>query len=419
MPNTPLPPQRILWTMPYLPWPITSGGKARQYHLLRCMAERGHRITLLVQSKTPADAEVHAALKPLVDELIVLPRRPLKHPLTLWHAACSRLPLLTSVNGFAPELSARFEALLQSRRWDIVQIEHSYGLQPFLAALQRHRQPFLLVEHNVESELGAATYGRWPVLARPLAWYDQWRARRWEHHALALADVVVAVTDNDACKLATIGGRPTCVVSNGVDTRGFADVQPDATGQRVLFVGNYEYAPNVDAVEWALGEVWPRLWALRPEARFVVCGHAMPDAWRQRWPDARIEWRGYVPSLPEVQSQSAVFMAPLRSGGGSKLKVLEALAAGLPVVSTREGLSGLDVQDGVQARVADTAEAMAQATAELLAQPERAKALGQAARQHVGARFDWRAAASQLEAAYAVHGAAHASARGALSGGRA
>lgn len=394
--------QRILWTMPYLPWPITSGGKARQYHLLRCMAERGHRITLLVQSKTPADAEVHAALKPLVEELIVLPRRPLKHPLTLWRAAFSRLPLLTSINGFAPELSARFEALLQSRRWDIVQVEHSYGLQPFLDALQRHRQPFLLVEHNVESDLGAATYGKWPAFARPLAWWDQWRARRWERIALASAERVVAVTDSDARKLGAIGGRPTSVVSNGVDIRGFADVKPDAAGQRVLFVGNYEYAPNVDAIAWALDEVWPRLWALRPDARFMVCGHAMPDAWRQRWTDPRIEWRGFVPSLPEVQSQAAVFMAPLRSGGGSKLKVLEALAAGLPVVSTREGLSGLDVKDGVQARVADSADAMAQAAAELLAQPAQAQALGQAARQHVTARFDWGAAAAQLEATYAL-----------------
>lgn len=392
--------QRILWTMPYLPWPITSGGKARQYHLLRCMAERGHRITLLVQSKTPADAEVHAALKPLVEELIVLPRRPLKHPLTLWHAAFSRLPLLTSINGFAPELSARFEALLQCRRWDIVQIEHSYGLQPFLSALQRHRQPFLLVEHNVESDLGAATYGKWPAFARPLAWVDQWRARRWERIALGQAARVVAVTESDARKLAAIGGRPTSVVSNGADVRGFAGVTPDASSQRVLFVGNYEYAPNVDAIAWALDEVWPRLWALRPDARFMVCGHAMPDAWRQRWPDPRIEWRGFVPSLPEVQSQAAVFMAPLRSGGGSKLKVLEALAAGLPVVSTREGLSGLDVSDGVQACVADSAEAMARAAADLLADPARAQALGQAARAHVTARFDWGAAAAQLEAAH-------------------
>lgn len=394
-------PLRILWTMPYLPWPITSGGKARQFHLLRCMAARGHHITLLVQSKTEADAEVRAALAPFVKELIVLPRRALRHPVTLCHAALSRLPLLATVNGHAPALSARFESLLQRQAWDVVQIEHSYGLQPFIGALRRHAQPFVLVEHNVESELGAATYGKWPRWSRPLARYDQWRARRWERQALSHASVVVAVTDGDARTLGRISGRPTCVVSNGVDTRGFAEVTPDARSQNVLFVGNYEYAPNLDAVEWALEAVWPRIWARCPQARFVVCGHALPASWRERWPDPRIEWRGYVRSLTEVQSQCALFLAPLRSGGGSKLKVLEALAASLPVISTREGLSGLDVQDGVQARVADTAEAMAQAVVDLLRHPTQAHALGQAARAHVTRHFDWDAAALELEAAYA------------------
>lgn len=129
---------RILWTLPYLPWPITSGGKARQYHLIREMARRGHAITLLVQSKTPADAAVQAALAPWVERLVVLPRRGLRHPLTLWHAAVSRLPLLTSINGHAPALSQAFEALL-AQPWDVVQIEHSYGLHPYLEVLQRRR----------------------------------------------------------------------------------------------------------------------------------------------------------------------------------------------------------------------------------------------------------------------------------------
>ena len=391
---------RILWTMPYLPWPITSGGKARQYHLLRTMAQRGHEITLLVQSKTPADADVHAALSPWVKELIVLPRRALYSPRTLWHAAFSRLPLLTTINGHAPALSERFDDLLHRRRWDIVQIEHSYGFQPFEAALQRHHQPFLLVEHNFESDLGAATYGKWPAWARPLARFDQWRARRWEQHVAGQATALVAVTESDARKFAAITTRPTYVVNNGVDISGFAQVKPDVRGQRVLFVGNYEYAPNVDAIEWALDEVWPRIWVLQPQVRFVVCGHAMPDAWRQRWPDPRIEWRGYVDSLPAVQGESAVFIAPLRFGGGSKLKVLEALAASLPVVSTMEGLSGLGVQADQEALVADDAEAMAQAVSALLQDPEGALQMGQRARAHVTAHFDWTACAQQLEQAH-------------------
>lgn len=395
-------PLRILLTMPYLPWPITSGGKAREYHLLRALAQRGHEITLLVQAKTEADADVQAALAPWVKELIVLPRRSLKDPRTLWRAACSPLPLLTTVNGHAPALARQFEQLLQRQRWDVVQIEHSYGYQPFEAALKRHRQPFILVEHNVESELGAATYGKWPSWARPFARYDQWRGRRWERHVLGQASLVVAVTESDARKLGAWTRRPPHVVTNGADIQGFASVKPDLASKRVLFVGNYEYAPNVDAVEWAMEAIWPRIWALQPEARFVVCGHALPAAWRQRWPDPRIEWRGYVDHLPTVQSQSAVFLAALRFGGGSKLKVLEALAAGLPVVSTTEGLSGLGVTAGEQAMVADSAEAMAQAVCGLLDEPDRAGQMGLRARAHVTARFDWQACATQLEAAYAA-----------------
>lgn len=395
-------PLRILLTMPYLPWPITSGGKAREYHLLRALAQRGHEITLLVQAKTEADADVQAALAPWVKELIVLPRRSLKDPRTLWRAACSPLPLLTTVNGHAPALARQFEQLLQRQRWDVVQIEHSYGYQPFEAALKRHRQPFILVEHNVESELGAATYGKWPSWARPFARYDQWRGRRWERHVLGQASLVVAVTESDARKLGAWTRRPPHVVTNGADIQGFASVKPDLASKRVLFVGNYEYAPNVDAVEWAMEAIWPRIWALQPEARFVVCGHALPAAWRQRWPDPRIEWRGYVDHLPTVQSQSAVFLAALRFGGGSKLKVLEALAACLPVVSTTEGLSGLGVTAGEQAMVADSAEAMAQAVCGLLDEPDRAGQMGLRARAHVTARFDWQACATQLEAAYAA-----------------
>ncbi|KGM42158.1 glycosyl transferase [Aquabacterium sp. NJ1] len=393
---------RILLTMPYLPWPITSGGKARQYHLLRAMAQRGHDITLLVQAKTEADADVKAALAPWVKELIVLPRRALKDPRTLWRAAFSPLPLLTTVNGHAPALTRQFEQLLQRQHWDIVQIEHSYGYQPFEAVLSRHRQPFVLVEHNVESELGAATYGKWPAWAKPFARYDQWRGRRWERHVLGQASLVVAVTESDARKLGAWTRRPPHVVTNGADIQGFASVKPDLASKRVLFVGNYEYAPNVDAIEWAMEAIWPRLWALQPDARFVVCGHALPPAWRQRWADPRIEWRGYVDHLPSVQSQSAVFLAALRFGGGSKLKVLEALAAGLPVVSTTEGLSGLGVKAGEQAMVADNAEAIAQAVSHLLDHPEQAVQMGLRARAHVTARFDWQACATQLEAAYAA-----------------
>ncbi|VEB44151.1 sugar transferase, PEP-CTERM/EpsH1 system associated [Chromobacterium violaceum] len=219
---------KLLWTLPYLPWPTTSGGKLRQYHLLKELALRGHRITLLVQSKEPPSAECRRELEKLVDRLIVLPRRPLRHPWTLLLAALAPHPLLASVNGFAPALRKRFAELLREE-WDAVQIEHSYGLQPFLAELRKRRQPFLLTEHNVESSLAAATYQHLPDWLTPFIHWDRWRYRRWERRALAAPAIVAAVTLTDAAELARRGGRQVEVVVNGVDCMAFAGVRPPMT----------------------------------------------------------------------------------------------------------------------------------------------------------------------------------------------
>ncbi|STQ90424.1 glycosyltransferase family 4 protein [Iodobacter fluviatilis] len=389
----------ILWTLPYLPWPTTSGGKLRQYHLLRALAHRGHRITLLVQSKERLTPEVKAQIERIVDRLIVLPRRPLRHPLTLAAAAFAPYPLLASVNGFASRLERVFAALLEGS-WDVIQIEHSYGLQPFLRQLQVRKQPFLLTEHNVESSLGAATYQQMPAWMRPFIRFDQWRYRLWEKRVLSAACCVAAVTAEDAERLAKIGQRAVDVVINGVDTAAFAHVWPNLNSQRILFIGNFEYPPNRDAVVWSLDEIMPEVWAAQPDARFVICGYAMPDAWRTRWPDSRIEWCGFVPDLTLEQQKSALFLAPLREGGGSKLKVLEALAAGLPLVSTPQGVSGLALQAGQHYRVGQTAAELALAVIRLLNQGEDAREMAEAGRLYACQNNDWQISASQLETLY-------------------
>lgn len=392
-------PLRILWTLPYLPWPTTSGGKLRQYHLLRTLSQRGHRITLLVQSKEPLTEATRQRLSQVVEHLIVLPRRPLKHWRTLLAAAFAPYPLLVSVNGLSPALERRFSDLL-NESWDVVQIEHSYGLQPYLDLLQQGRRPFLLTEHNLESSLGAATYQHLPWWVVPYVLYDQWRYRRWEKRAFQAASCIAAVTADDARRMEKVGQRPVDVVINGVDTRAFAAVRPDVGSRRILFVGNFEYPPNLDAVRWCVEEILPLVWQAVPDARFAVCGYAMPTSWPRRWTDPRIEWVGYVPELTVEQQASAAFLAALREGGGSKLKVLEAMAAGLPVVSTRQGVSGLQVEPGVSCACDDEAAGLAQALVALLSDPEAARQMGEAGRRYVCAQHDWTVAAGQLEQLY-------------------
>ena len=244
---------RILWILPYSPWPATSGGKTRQFHLLRSLAARGHRITLLLHDKHPVSLADRQVLEAFVEQLIILPRRPLRSLKTLVAGLFAPYPLLASVNGLSAGLQDTFTGLL-GEHWDVVQIEHSYSFQPYEDALARKSQPFVLTEHNVESALGAATYDRLPRWSLPFIRYDQWRYTRWERRVMRQATQVVAVTQGDAHILEMIAGKPVPVVVNGVDCDHFAAAHPDPSTRRVLFLGNYEYAPNVDAIEWALAQ---------------------------------------------------------------------------------------------------------------------------------------------------------------------
>lgn len=391
---------RILWTLPYLPWPTTSGNKTRQYHLLRGLAQRGHRITLLVQSKIPLGDAAREALEPLLERLIVLPRRPAQSPLNLLAALFPSYPMRASINGLAPHLRHAFEQLLQEH-WDVVQIEHSYSFQPFEKALQASGQPFMLSEHTVESMMGATCQDRLPFWLQPFEQFDRWRYRRWEKRVLRQAGEVVAVSPRDAEQISELSGRSTAVVINGVDCAHYQHITPCRHSQRLLFVGNFEYGANQEAIRWALEEILPQVWQSNPAVRLAVVGNALPPQWKLRWNDPRIEWIGYLPDLRELQRHSALFFAPLRHGGGCKIKLLEAMAAGLPVVTTRHGVGGLAVTHGEHYLGGEDSDTLALTITQLLNQPWRMQQLSEDARRFVNDRHDWSVAALQLENVYA------------------
>jgi len=392
--------KKILWVLPYLPWPITSGGKSRQYHLIKSLARRGHRITLLVQSKVAVDQEVMAELG-FLEDVIVVPRRKLASIKTVLLILFSRWPMLACINGFNSILSSKFEQLL-SQQWDIIQIEHSYSFQPYAKLLSLRKTPFILTEHNVESGLGAATYSRLPFILKLFAPIDRWKYRRWERDVMQAAGKVIAVTKEDANELKAISGRDVNVVINGVDTDYFESVSPSLAKKKVLFIGNYEYAPNVDAVEWLLEQIMPEVWKVQPDIKIVICGYAMPEEWSIRWEDTRIQWEGFVDNLSQIQKNSSIFIAPLRSGGGSKLKVLEAMAAGLPLVSTSQGVSGLDVQFGTHYLGGDSTSSLVEGICQFMDDPKNAIQLAASSRDYARVHHDWRIAAQQLEHVYGM-----------------
>jgi glycosyltransferase involved in cell wall biosynthesis len=223
----------------------------------------------------------------------------------------------------------------------------------------------------------------------------------YEGAAVSGADAVVAVSRADATALRRVGTpRRLTVVPNGVDTAALPLREGDGDGRSVLFTGTMDYRPNVDAVTWFVETVWPRVRSRRPDARFEIVGRAPRPAVRALGAVEGVEVVGEVPAVEPYFRRAMAYVAPLRIGGGSRLKLLEAFAYGTPVVTTSLGAEGIDMTADRDALVVDAPDAFADALVGLLTDPARARALALAGRRLVEERYDWQALAPRLEQLY-------------------
>jgi glycosyltransferase involved in cell wall biosynthesis len=191
------------------------------------------------------------------------------------------------------------------------------------------------------------------------------------------------------------------VVPNGVDVDRFPFLDVDsAEPDHVVFVGTYRYVPNVDAVHWFVRDIWPRIRAARPTARCTLVGMDPPPSVHRLAQVPGINVVGTVPDVQPWLARATVVVVPLRSGSGTRFKILEAFAAGRPVVSTRIGAEGLAVEDGIHLLLADDPASFAEAAIQLLADPERRWSLARAARELVEREYAWPRIGEKLLAVY-------------------
>ncbi len=305
-----------------------------------------------------------------------------------------------------PGLTERVEALVDAHLIDTVQLEFAE-----LGSLVRRRDAArtVLVEHD----LGFATQARQRALAidrrfaagvrlgsRPL---DGRRQERFETLACAAADQVHCMSGHDRARLAARLADPghLRVVANGVDTATYRP-GPAAGRHGVLFLGSFPHLPNLDAFEHLLAEVWPAIRRRRPDATLTVAGARPPAG------VLAADGRDGVTVVGEVEEVGSLYRAhralvvPLRAGSGTRLKILEALACGLPVVSTTIGVEGLELSDPPEIAIADRPAAIADAVVSLLAAPDdELEAVGRRGRALVEARYDWDAIGEGLRSAHA------------------
>jgi glycosyltransferase involved in cell wall biosynthesis len=387
-------------------YPPTSGKRLRTLNLMLGLAPR-HRITYIARGEgdAAADEEARAYLagKGIEARIVDAPlarKKGVGFYARLLGNLLDGLPY--SVTSHRSEAIRRaVREVAASKPVDLWQVEwagYLYALQGLGAPL--HELPIVLQAHNVDALL----WRRYSEAERNALkrWYiaGQWRKfHRFEADAFRAVKRVVAVSAEDAALAREwYGVENVDVVDNGVDVSYFRVVRPRDGSRSLLFLGALDWRPNLDALDLLLGEIFPAVSRRVPEARLVIVGRNPPAKLRQRIAASPgVELHADVPDVRPYMESSAAMAVPLRIGGGSRLKILESLAAGLPVVSTRVGAEGLALRPGHDYTLADTPEEMADRLVDCLSRPEAYRQQAEEGRKIVASRYDWSSLSGRLE----------------------
>jgi glycosyltransferase involved in cell wall biosynthesis len=401
---------RVLYFTPHSCWPLTTGARLRDYYLARELAARGP-VTFVglchpgagEPAEPPADAGFRCH--------ITLTRNRSYTPLKLVRGLLGPTPIPV-LNYSSRRVARQLTAILEEGLFDTVQLE-SVHLLEYVAVIRAARaRPAILADwHNIESEVMWKYSEVAPSVARRLA------ARRTaqlleqaEQRLLAACDAHTVASERDRRSLmARLPGADLHVVPNGVDVGFYTDDELErackrsgrgkGTGREIVFVGSMDYHANIDAVTWFAKEIWPGLRRKHPNLRFTIAGRSPAPEVRALASDS-VTVTGTVEDVRPFYAGPLALVAPLRVGGGTRLKILEAMAAGVPVVSTRLGAEGLEIEDGRNILLADTAGQFLTCIDRLISSSELRRGLSQAGHELVRKCYDWPIAGAQL---YRIH----------------
>lgn len=391
---------RMLVVCPYPLHPMDHGGGVRIYNLIRLLSSHCD-LHLLIFIPGDEDPDQRRALEPWVKKVHFHHWRPRLQP-DLWGLKPNGVQLFD-----APEVHSRINDILSQEQIDILQLEYTelgqYGLPPYARVKVVLTEIDISFRSNARRRLAGMhhryTIGR--IFGHSLT--DWMRQFRFELQVARRADQVHVMSHVDGAYLARFlpgGWQKIRVVPNAVN---IADYRPayGSRSQELLFVGNFEHLPNLDALDYLLSDLWPEVRRRVPDARLMVVGaRAGPSVRRYDGCDG-VTVVGAVPETKPYNQRCRALVAPIRAGSGTRLKILEALACAAPVVTTTIGAEGIEGISGEHFLIGDTAPELIDAICRLLEDDDLCARLGQAGRELVEGLYSWEYSAAAALSGYA------------------
>src|SRR4051812_39467228 len=395
---------RILWLNANLLLPLDKGGKLRTWHVMRHLAPH-HEITYLSFCDPAQPLGDHDGMREVCADLHTIPRTDPAKGTARFYADAARYLVDPVPYGVAKYRSEAFRAtvdrLFRERRFDAVVCDF---LVPVVNMPDRLPCPGILFTHNVEAEIWRRHAEN---AGNPLSRYllrQQWRRMlRFERNALGRFDLVLAVSEADRDTFQRLYPdtlrTSAHVVQTGVDTAYFAPASAPERRAHMVFTGSMDWLPNEDGMQYFVRDILPRIRQVEPEATLSIIGRAPTPSVRRLAGDPGIEVTGRVDDVRPHVAAGSVYVVPLRIGGGTRLKIFEAMSMGKAVVSTTVGAEGLPVTPGQNILIADEPARFAQAVVHMMRDGDARRRVEAEARRIVVERYDWSAVAQDFEAA--------------------
>jgi sugar transferase (PEP-CTERM/EpsH1 system associated) len=387
----------ILFVTAALPYPPTDGTRIRLFSLIKNLAKR-HDISL-VSFVTPTDRRESIDYLHGFCKNVRLVHRNSRYSISklIWGVfGPTPFPIL---NYWDPAMAAAVNGLTQSTAFDIVQTEalhmaqYSLGLGGCRVLDLFDIQSVVMRRYaDHQCHIGKRLYAQ--VTARKLTRYEHMISPQFTHCLTA------SPVDRDFMQK-QVGISEVSVIPNGVDLDAYPPSRTrPASEKRIVFIGRMDYTANVDGIMWFCRHVLPLVRVHRPDTLLQIVGKYPTEEVKQLGLPGRVEVTGFVNDVRPYLEAAAVSIIPLRVGGGTRLKILEGLAMGIPIVSTSVGAEGLEVTPGKDILIADDAHGFAQHVVQILEDMELRDNLGRAGRQLVEDHYGWNMIAQRLETLY-------------------